>query len=283
MPSKDLTIRTVQTVLNGSYRFSTRLSGYLTYQVLVRPPKHEAEPAEEAFIAKAETAYLTDEELQLATYHWPGSGPKILLAHGWDSYSGRWYELAERLLAAGFDLYALDAPAHGHTSGGQFSVHRYAQSMTTAMHAIKPDILIGHSAGGMAAVYYFHQFQAPVRPERMVLLGTPGELTDFVESFRRVLGLSHRTIAAMDDYFVKRWDHPIAYYSVSEFAKILRLPGLVIHDEDDDVAPYAGALAITNNWAEAELMTTQGLGHSLQSEAVWQRIVDFCLAGQEER
>ena len=52
------------------------------------------------------------------TYRWLGKKETILLAHGWESNSFRWKDLIVKLdTALDYNVIALDAPAHGRSSG----------------------------------------------------------------------------------------------------------------------------------------------------------------------
>ena len=268
-------VRAIRALLNGSWRISPALAGRLCYQVLAVPPRRLPDAAEAQFLALGQPAFFTLDDMQVSTYHWPGTGPTVLLAHGWDSHSGRWYELGQQLLAAGYDVYAVDAPAHGQTQGGHFSVIYYAEVLATFVDQCQPAVVVGHSAGGMAAVYYLHHHQQAHRPQQLVLLATPGELNDFMNSFRMGLGVRQEVIDEVEEGFIRRYQHQFSYYSISRFSQELTIPGLIIHDHDDDVAPIAGAHDIAANWTNSELILTEGLGHSLKAAIVWHEIMDF--------
>jgi pimeloyl-ACP methyl ester carboxylesterase len=273
--AKNKLIPIIRKVINTSYRVSPKLAGRLCYRVLTTPPKHEAKPIEEAFIAEGISNYITVGKVRAAVYNWRGNGKNVLLAHGWDSYSGRWHELGRRLLAAGCNVFAIDAPGHGRTNSGTFSVAHYAELLAAFATQCQPDLIVGHSAGGMAAIYYHKAFPEAFLPSKMALLGTPARLSDFVESFRRIIGLHHEVIDALEKDFLRRWSNPFSYYSMDTFAEILDIPGLIVHDKHDDIAPYEGAYQIAANWPQAELIITEGMGHGLQTELVWEKVLEL--------
>ncbi len=270
-----LHLRAIRLALNGSYRFSKRLAGQWCYRVLAKPPRKVILPAEKDFLMTAQQNILPVGIMQIQTYHWPGSGPKVLLAHGWNSHSGRWQALANQLIMADYDVYALDAPAHGASFGGSFAVIYYGEVLANFADILKPHIIIGHSAGGMATAYYLRHFPEVHHPDKLVLLSTPAELNHFMESFRKVIGIKKVVIDAMETAFAKRFGKSFDYFSIADFVQNFRVPGLIIHDELDDIAPVQGAYALANNWANSELVITNGLGHSVQHEQVRKRILDW--------
>jgi pimeloyl-ACP methyl ester carboxylesterase len=278
LPSADtdpLYLRAIRLALNSSYRFSKRLSGQWCYRVLAKPPRKLILPSEKKFLSAAHQKILPVGIMNIQTYHWPGNGPKVLLAHGWNSHSGRWEELASQLIAADYDVYALDAPAHGASFGGSFAVIHYGEVLAKLAETLEPHIIIGHSAGGMATAYYLRHFPEIHHPEKLVLLSTPAELNHFMESFRKAIGIKKAVIDAMEKAFTQRFGKSFDYFSIADFVQNLRIPGLIIHDEKDDIAPVQGAYQLAKNWAASELIITQGLGHSVQHEQVRKRILDW--------
>lgn len=270
-----LHIQTIRVALNGAYRFSKRLAGQWCYRVLAKPPRKELTHSEIAFLAEAEQSILPVGIMQIRTYHWPGKGARILLAHGWNSHSGRWQVLVQRLQKAGFDVYAVDAPAHGGSYGGSFAVVYYGEVLAAMAKEISPAVIIGHSAGGMAAAYYLRHFPNVHRPEKLALLATPAELNHFMESFRRVIGIKEGVIKAMESIFLKRFGKAFDYFAISRFVREFQIPGLIIHDNTDDIAPVHGAYELAENWKGSELLITQGLGHSVQDEKVREQIMKW--------
>lgn len=274
------TLEGLRLALNGSARFSSPTAGRLAYQLLARPRRLIFSTADEEFISDALGDVHPSEDALIQTYLWAGDGPTILLAHGWESSTARWRRQVELLLKAGFQVVALDAPVHGRSTGEHFTVIQYAKALNVVLAAYKPAAIVGHSAGGMAAVYHFSHHLEAARPGCLVLLATPGELMDFINAFGFTLRLHPHVLNALEQVFIERVDKPFSYFSISTFAQQLGdLPGLIIHDREDEVAPYTGAEAIHQNWPGSRLVTTTGLGHSLIGEEVAEMVVEF-LRGQ---
>ena len=62
----------------------------------------------------------TDDGLHLHVNHWHGDTPPravVMLSHGMAEHGLRYARLAESLVAASFDLYALDQRGHGEDEG----------------------------------------------------------------------------------------------------------------------------------------------------------------------
>ena len=61
----------------------------------------------------------------IATYRWHGKGKTILLSHGWESNASRWSYILDELITQGYDVIALDGPAHGRSGGKLFNALLY--------------------------------------------------------------------------------------------------------------------------------------------------------------
>lgn len=270
-----LQLQTIRWMLHATYRVSRPAAGRLCYRVLSRPPRKAPTDEEALFLAAAEQRTMVLNKMHIQVYHWPGKGPKVLLAHGWNSQSARWQIFGTQLQELGYDVYALDAPAHGQSTGRSFALPFYAEAMNELVLSIQPQAIIGHSAGGMASIYFMHRYQQTPRPERLALIATPAELTHFMDSFQRILGLKAGVMQELEREFSRRFKRSFSYFSTAAFLEQLDRPGLIIHDEQDDVAPVQGAHRMAKIWTESELMLTQGLGHSVQHERVRERLLNW--------
>lgn len=87
----------------------------------------------------------------------------IVLSHGVHEHGGRYAHVAERFLASGLQVYAVDHAGHGRSPGvrgnigsmagvvaGLDELARFAQSR----HPAAPTFVYGHSFGGLVALQY---------------------------------------------------------------------------------------------------------------------------------
>lgn len=227
-------------------------------------------------LLKAERETLQLDGHQIQTYRWAGNQNGILLAHGWESNSWRWEKLLPHLLATGSTIIALDAPAHGLSSGKEFNVPLYVSFIDLVVQKHQPKQLIGHSMGGIAAAYY--QFKHPNHPlEKMVLLGAPSDFSIILNNYIKLLSLNRKLHRAFETYTLERFKIKIAEFSGQEFLRNIAVKGLIAHDYEDTIVLYDEAKKLASGWNHATLISTSGLGHSLHDEALNQKIVDFLL------
>ena len=277
-----LVISSLRRLMNGTALMSRRQAGRIGYYLLTKPRRLADDPGSQDFLHEAEQETLDLLGVDIRTYHWPGSGPSVLLLHGWESSSARWYKLFPKLREQDYNIYALDAPAHGRSGGKRFTVFQYCQILQAYFEhrGEAQDVWIGHSGGGMASIYYSSQKQFTYRPKELICMAVPGELVDFINKFCSVIGLNQKVKDGIEQSFIRKLRHKFADVNFKEFVKNLCVPGLIIHDEEDDVAPIDGARKMHDNWTGSALRTTKGYGHSLTGELVPTLIVSYLEASQ---
>jgi magnesium chelatase accessory protein len=99
-----------------------------------------------------------------------GSGPRLLLVHGTGASTHTWRDVLP-LLAADYDVLAVDLPGHGHTSrlpGGAMTLPAIAGGLGALLQAeaFSPECVVGHSAG--AAVLLAMALDGTIAPRAVV-------------------------------------------------------------------------------------------------------------------
>ncbi len=197
-----------------------------------------------------------------------------MLVHGWESNAARWEPLLPHLLESGFSVVALDAPAHGLSTGSELNLPFYAQVISECIRMFNPSFLIGHSIGGAASLLSQHVSPA-LGLKKMVLLGAPSDMSIILNNFHNILGLNRRSRSLLHQYFIDRFGNGIEAYTAKLHCRNISLPALVAHDLNDDVVLYDEAVKITSAWPHARLVTTRGLGHSMHDDGLYREVVNF--------
>jgi pimeloyl-ACP methyl ester carboxylesterase len=210
----------------------------------------------------------------IMTYRWLGSKSTILLAHGWESNACRWKNLVLELKKKGHNIIALDAPAHGLSGSRFFNAVLYSEFINIVAARFQPEIIIGHSVGGMSTVFCHNKYQLK-SINKIVLLGTPSEFTDVLKRYTDMLGYNHRITEQLNLTIIERFGDIPENFSTSKHLESIESKGLIIHDEDDQIIPYQDALLIKKSFKNSTLISTKGLGHSLNDEIVAKHIYKF--------
>lgn len=204
-----------------------------------------------------------------------GRGPAVLLVHGWGGLARDLAAFAPLLADAGFEIVALDLPAHGGSAGRRASIPDAAQALL-ALQAQQGGAwhgAIAHSVGTAALV---HAMGRGLRVQRAALLAPPARYRDYAAGFARQAGLDADGTREMlrllreDGLDVTTVDTPAT-------ARALTQPALLCHAEDDRVVPIADAEAIAAAWHGARLLRYPQLGHRrlLQSPDVLAAVLSF--------
>lgn len=87
----------------------------------------------------------------------------VAIAHGLHEHSARYEYVAERLVAAGYPVYAIDHAGHGRSDGKRGDLSPLSDvvdgidkliTLVAERHPGVPRFLLGHSAGGLFALLY---------------------------------------------------------------------------------------------------------------------------------
>ena len=210
----------------------------------------------------------------LAGLRWGDHGPRILALHGWEGRAAQFRGLGERLASRGYQLIALDAPAHGRSPGSEADPVVFADALHEVAAELGPlHAVVGHSMGGASALYALSR---GLDSERSVAIAAPAGLAGVLARMSRALGLSEEARRRFFAKMESRTGLAPEALDIDQLAAGLDRPLLVVHDHDDAVIPFADAVRIARA-TRAELHETRGLGHRdvLRDAQVLDRIVGF--------
>lgn len=262
--------------LNGLAHIAPQYSAQKAFDLFCTPRIGRLRPKDQAFLDTAHsTERIPADEHLIQTYHWNTTGKeKILLLHGWESNAARWRFLIPELVNANYEVIALDAPAHGQSSGRYFTMILYADFIKAVAEAYRPSHMIGHSLGGVSLTYYLAHFDYP-ETQKIVLMGAPTELSEMMKPFEQILNLSTHSKKNLAALFIRKFDKSVDYFSATNFCPKIKVPALIIHDEEDEVVPVESAKVFDTYLPDSTLVLTKGLNHGLQSELVFDELIQF--------
>ena len=195
----------------------------------------------------------------IKAWQW-GSGPAVLLVHGWNGRGMQLSNFIDPLLKAGYRVITFDAPAHGQTSGRSTNLIEIRDVLLAlaereqGFHAA-----IGHSFG-VACLSAAINAGMPVNS--LVAISTPGSLVALVSSYCQAMCMPPAVEARLQQRLANRfeagiWEQFAHHYPLSDSVQNT----LVVHDRDDEIVDWHEAKKLVSEWPNAQLLLTEGLGH----------------------
>ena len=261
--------------LNLINAMSQRLGAKHSFYVFCYPFKMKITDGQRKFLDTAELFDLELDGNKIQGYKW-GTGPKkVLFVHGWRSNTFRWKRYIKSLPREQFTIYAIDAPGHGNSGGKFANVPLFARSIEViSKHVGGFNTIVGHSVGGFASAYYFHNHRNH-GVNNFISLAAPGSANDFIDVYLKTLKLSKTTERNLRSYFITYTGKTVEQFDIECTMDNMPENGLIIHDKDDRDVPVSYAHKMKELWPESELEITKGLGHKLRSNEVVTSVVDF--------
>jgi pimeloyl-ACP methyl ester carboxylesterase len=188
-----------------------------------------------------------------------GSGPTVLLVHGWGGRASSFDGFIDPLVAAGYRVVTVDLPAHGSSDGRRTNLIECAGAVLQGGRAAGPLAgIITHSFGGpVTALAHRHGLRA----DRIVMLAPPQSIRSLSLPVGDWLGLPRAVSEGMMEAFARRLGVTWEELRTDRLVAGLDIPLLVVHDEDDRVVPWSHGAAVSRSAPDASLHTTSGLGH----------------------
>ena len=271
---KKTIVKVIGNTLNTISYVSPKYASNKALDLFATPRKGKVTSKQLPFLETAKTTILNYNDLKITTYNWSGKKETILLAHGWESNSSRWEKLIIDLQKLDYNIVSLDAPAHGNSTGKQFNAVLYSECINLVSQNYKPEIIIGHSVGGMASAFFQHKYQV-THLNKLILLGAPSEFTGVFKRYVDMMSYNKRIENGLNQLVLERFKQEPSYFSLAEFIKTIETNTLVIHDTEDAIIPYNDAKSIANNGNNVKLITTTGFGHGLRKKPVNEHILNF--------
>jgi lysophospholipase len=246
---------------------------------------------------------------------WPAAGAAravVVIAHGAGEHSGRYQHVAERLVAEGYAVHALDHRGHGRSGGSRALVDRMENVVEDLDRLVVlaaeeqrglPVFLLGHSMGGAVALRY-----AIAHQDRLtgLLLSGPLAALDAAPAPVRLIARALSAVAprapavAVDSGLVSRDPAVVAAYdadplvhhgklpvrTVAELAaavdsfpdgvRSITIPTLILYGSADALCPPRGAVMVSERIGSHDLSVKsyEGLYHEILNEPERDQVLD---------
>ncbi|USD39211.1 alpha/beta fold hydrolase [Ferrimonas sp. SCSIO 43195] len=135
-----------------------------------------------ALLPAPEETYFALDSIELAGLRWGDpNAPLVVALHGWLDNGNSFAPLAPHLVAAGYQLLALEFPGHGHSQNRHQGNYYHFLDYLYELHQLwpqlprRPVLVLGHSMGGIIASLFAALY--PQQVARLMVVEAMGPLT----------------------------------------------------------------------------------------------------------
>lgn len=256
---------------------SPKLATLFAAKLFTTPMKHRIPKRELDMEQKSrqEKLWIPKINKEINLYHYGEGKRKILLVHGWSGRGTQLVKIADELLLNEFSIISFDAPAHGKSKSKSMLMPEFIDSILEIDRQFGPfEYAIGHSLGGMSIL---NAIKDGLSVKKAVIIGSGDIIQDIIYDFVSKLELKPQIALMIKNHFEKKHSVEMESYSASFAAKSVKIPVLVIHDENDVEIPVKVAHNIRSNLKNGEILITKNLGHRkiLGDKKVIEKIINF--------
>ena len=256
---------------------STKLVTKFAARIFTTPIKHKVPKREFEMDHKSiqKTIYIPAIHKSVVTYEYGKSDRKILLVHGWSGRGTQLFKIADEFLQNGYSTISFDAPAHGKSEGKTTIMSEFIASILEIEKQFGPfEIAIGHSLGGMSVL---NAIKDGLQVNKAIIIGSGDIVQDILDEFIFKLGLKKEIGDDLRDLFEEKYKVKMDDFSAYRAAQKVKIPVLVIHDNDDPEVPVKAGIHIHQNLEQGTLHLTDGLGHRkiLGNQNVIKKTLEF--------
>ena len=258
-------------------KISTRFVVLFAAKLFTTPIKHKMPHREFEIDKKSKQSLLSVPTIgkEILVYEWKNSSKKVLLVHGWSGRGTQMFKIVETLIQEGYSVVSFDAPGHGKSAGNSSIMLEFIESIQEIDKKYGPfDAAIGHSLGGMALM---NAVKDGFQIKHLITIGSGDVVKDIIDDFISKIKLKKSTGMGLSRYFENKYGKTMDSFSAYLSARVISIPVLIIHDENDEDVPVSASLHIHEQLKNGSLLITKKLGHRkiLGDEKVIAKTIDF--------
>lgn len=279
-PSPPAGLRWLRWQLKILSKVAPSLAFQQAWRVFCTPRRLPARDWEASVLAEARQRTVAYETGPVAVYEWgPAAAPAVVLVHGWELRASFWRAWVGPLLAAGHRVVALDGPAHGASGGQRTTLTDFGGAVQTVVDTVgEVRAIVAYSFGAASVAGMPVRLRDEAALPRLVLVSAPVSPRAVAQRFVDFLHLP----PTMVEQFARHIQQTTGR-TADSFGAAVAGPRsgaekvLVLHDEEDEIVPFAEGRQIVAAWPGAVLHATRGLGHNriLRDATVVQTAVAF--------
>jgi pimeloyl-ACP methyl ester carboxylesterase len=260
-----------------SSRIAPKTTGNIAFRVFCRPPQPKGiDDAQKKLTDRAEARLalatatrvsFSGGEVQIYRFKTDVQVNRgtVLLVHGWTGRSTFMLGFVEPLLKSGFDVIAVDLPAHGKSLGKELHIPLAVQALHKVHEQLGPfNAIVAHSFGGAVATALMSgvvEGTPAVSTAKLVLIASPHSVPAIFRHFGASIGLGDRAQYYLESNVLRLSGNELTTFEGARLLHELGVPTLVLHAPDDKEVSFASAEAFASAGNHVTLRPMPGLGH----------------------
>ena len=268
--------RVTHTFFTLLWNHTASLSKGIIKRMLFTPSTYKITPVEKQYLDKGERFEISINDKAVKCWKW-GSGPSILLVHGWNGRGIQLHRFIEPLIQRGYSVITYDAPGHGESEGRTSSYFEFTDTIRTLLNSRDGyDIrgVIAHSLGGSALV---NSIEKESHPLEVVLIAPALRLKEVLYGFFDYVGVPRTIYETLIKEYEDQFGYNMQRDNPINLMRKINSKILIVHDKSDPTIPYDDSREISERFPNIQLHTTARLGHKkvLADSSVVNRALDY--------
>ena len=247
-------------------KLSSRTPGLakrLYWKLFTTPNRRRLKEKHITFLTSATQTTRTYNNNAIQWYEWGQGEKSVLVIHGWEGMSADFAGIITALSNRGFEVHAMDMPAHGRSQGKRTHMPQFIRTIRHVIDDNEPyHAIIGHSLGAGASAFALTDIHSLKVVNKLVLMGVHPTPYTFFEQIKSLLQVP-------DDIFELCVQHAIQDVQMDpremdlyrQCTRVRAKQILVIHDNEDHVSPVNDISRLVDGWPDAQLLRGTHGGH----------------------
>lgn len=199
-----------------------------------------------------------------------GTGPIILLSHGWSGAASQLYGLMVKIAQQGYQAVSFDQLGHGISTGKEANLFLFIKSKQQVIEHLEKrqsiELIISHSMGATATL------SAIKRPYPLLLIAPIFDFSQALSEKVSQSGVPSKLLKNLLQDLERQYAMSFEYCDPKERLASYRGQVHIVHDRQDQFSSVASSEAMANLHNHVNLTTTSNFGHGriIDSPATWQ-------------
>ena len=216
------------------------------------------------FFENAEKIEFSFQEEKVRGWRWNHpSQKKALILHGFESSVVNFEKYIEGLIQKGYEVCAVDGPAHGYSTGKTLTLIQYKELVHYLYKNYGPfDSFIAHSFGGLTLSLVLEEIPHD-SSKKVVMIAPASETKTALDNFFKFLQLDPSLRPEFETIIKEMGGQSHEWFSISRAAPQIKAQVLFLQDKNDLQTPYSDVVPIMKkNLPNFKFVISEGLGHS---------------------